>query len=86
MRQLQSLKRNRRSQKINMSFVILGLLSVIFLQACTNIEPWERNYMAESHMLLDPYPLDSILSDHIYFSREGTSGGYGLGGGGCGCN
>jgi len=25
-------------------------------------------------------------SEHMYFSREGTHGGAGVGGGGCGCN
>lgn len=26
------------------------------------------------------------IDDHIYFSREGASGGRSFGGGGCGCN
>jgi len=78
----------RRKLKIlpKTGLMLFSLIGIFSLQACTNVEPWERNYMAESHMLLDPYPLDLTLSDHIYFSREGTSGGYGLGGGGCGCN
>ncbi len=27
-----------------------------------------------------------VIDDHIYFSKEGSSGGRGFGGGGCGCN
>ena len=27
-----------------------------------------------------------ILDDHVYFSKEGSTGGRGSGGGGCGCN
>lgn len=29
---------------------------------------------------------DRLLDDHIYFSKEASSGGRGFGGGGCGCN
>jgi hypothetical protein len=31
-------------------------------------------------------PLESSADDHIYFSKEASSGGQGFGGGGCGCN
>ena len=41
---------------------------------------------AESKMQLIPDPLESYLDEHIYFSKEASSGGQGVGGGGCGCN
>ena len=31
-------------------------------------------------------PLEAAIDDHIYFSKEASSGGRGFGGGGCGCN
>jgi hypothetical protein len=37
-------------------------------------------------MSLDHAPLDATIDDHIYFSKEASSGGRGFGGGGCGCN
>ena len=37
-------------------------------------------------MSLDNAPLDAAIDDHIYFSKEASSGGRGFGGGGCGCN
>jgi hypothetical protein len=37
-------------------------------------------------MLLSAEPLDNALDEHIYFSKEASSGGKGFGGGGCGCN
>jgi len=60
----------------------------ILLGGCSSIgvKPWEKGYLAAKKMQLDPYPLDSFLDDHIYFSKEGSSGGRGAGGGGCGCN
>jgi hypothetical protein len=30
--------------------------------------------------------MQSYLDDHIYFSKEASTGGNGVGGGGCGCN
>jgi Domain of unknown function (DUF4266) len=37
-------------------------------------------------MAFDSDPLDTRFMDHTYFSKEGASGGAGVGGGGCGCN
>jgi hypothetical protein len=31
-------------------------------------------------------PLESLLQDHIFFSKEASSGGDSAAGGGCGCN
>jgi hypothetical protein len=54
--------------------------------ACTTVEPWQRDVLARPEMSLDAYPIDAALDDHIYFSKEASSGGRGFGGGGCGCN
>ena len=56
------------------------------LAACTVVEPWQRDVLARPEMSLDAAPLDAAIDDHIYFSKEGSSGGRGFGGGGCGCN
>lgn len=57
-----------------------------FLSGCVNVQPWERENMAKEHMQLVPNELLSEFENHANFSREGTDGGYGLSGGGCGCN
>jgi len=54
--------------------------------ASLGVEPWERDLLAQDEMSLNASPLDSSLDDHIYFSKEASSGGKGFGGGGCGCN
>ena len=54
--------------------------------ASLGVEPWERDILARPDMQLDAAPLEAALDDHIYFSKEATSGGRGFGGGGCGCN
>ena len=61
---------------------------IIFLTGCSSmgVEPWERDLLAKDSMQLVPDYFDSFYDDHIYFSKEASSGGRGVGGGGCGCN
>ena len=59
---------------------------VLFLAACAQVAPWEKETLARAEMQLDSDPLISALDDHIYFSKEATSGGRSFAGGGCGCN
>lgn len=54
--------------------------------ASVGVEVWERDVLAKSEMQLDHDAVNRALDDHIYFSKEGSSGGRGFGGGGCGCN
>ena len=67
---------------------LLILIAGTSLAGCANlgVRPWEREVLARDDMQLDAQPLDTAIDDHIYFSKEGTSGGRGFGGGGCGCN
>ena len=67
---------------------LLILVAAGSLAGCANlgVKPWEREVLARDDMQLDAQPLDTAIDDHIYFSKEGTSGGRGFGGGGCGCN
>jgi len=64
------------------------LLLLLCLPACSNlgVEPWERDLLAKPSMQIQGDSLDSAFDDHIYFSKEASSGGGGFSGGGCGCN
>jgi hypothetical protein len=64
------------------------VLLVLLLSGCSQlgVKPWERNLLAEREMELISEPLESSFDEHIYFSKEASSGGRGFGGGGCGCN
>lgn len=68
--------------------VILMFLIGTQLVACANlgVQPWERDLLAKEEMALDAQGNDLGLDDHIYFSKEATSGGRAFAGGGCGCN
>lgn len=71
-----------------MKKISLILISVCLLSACENlgVKPWERDTLARKDMALESAAMDSAFDDHIYFSKEASSGGKGFGGGGCGCN
>lgn len=64
--------------------VILGLA----LGGCSSLgaKPWQRGTLARADMQIEADPVQAGLDDHIYFSKEASSGGRGFGGGGCGCN
>jgi len=64
------------------------VLAVVVLCGCSSIgvKPWQRDLLAKESMQLSSSPLDAAIDDHVYFSKEASSGGRGFGGGGCGCN
>jgi hypothetical protein len=66
----------------------ISLTLVALLSGCSGIgvKPWERDLLAQQDMQLISDPIEASLDDHVYFSKEGSSGGRGFGGGGCGCN
>ena len=65
-----------------------SLLALGIASGCSTmgIEPWEREVLAKDEMQLTADPVEAAVDDHIYFSKEASSGGRGFGGGGCGCN
>lgn len=66
----------------------LLILYIALASACSSVgvDPWDRDLLAQKKMQFDADPLDSFLDEHIYFSKEASHGGAGVGGGGCGCN
>ena len=73
----------------------IGRLSFLCLAAgaalvsgCSSlgVKPWQRDVLAREEMRLDANPLDGAIDDHMYFSKEASSGGRSFAGGGCGCN
>jgi hypothetical protein len=72
--------------EINKTITLIGL--VFCAAGCTSmgVEPWERDVLAKEEMQRVTDPVEAALDDHIYFSKEASSGGRGFGGGGCGCN
>jgi len=60
----------------------------IALAGCSSlgVKPWQRDLIAREDMRLDANALDTSVDEHLYFSKEASSGGRSFAGGGCGCN
>jgi hypothetical protein len=71
-----------------MNRILLMAALTLLVAGCSTepLKPWDRDLLAEQKMQLVPSPIDNFLDEHIYFSKEASSGGQGVGGGGCGCN
>ena len=74
---------------------VSGLLMIGVLSSCSTagnilsvseVKPWERGTLARDDMQLVTDSMQQSVDDHIYFSREASTGGVSVQGGGCGCN
>ena len=72
--------------------VILTCLIISSCSTLTNVsiredvKPWEKDILATQAMQFPQDEMFSFSDDHIFFSKEASTGGNGVGGGGCGCN
>ncbi len=65
--------------------VLIVLLAAFALSACAAVKPYERGTL--SHPLMQVTPrLGDTYRPHILAVREGSIGGEGSAGAGCGCN
>jgi len=74
---------------MNCRFGLLGaMVGVVLISGCSalGVKPWQRDVLARDEMQLDSDRLDAAIDDHLYFSKEASSGGRSYAGGGCGCN
>jgi len=68
---------------------ITWILIATIVAGCATMappRPWEKGELARPEMQFDAAPLDTKTTLQIYTSKEAATGGYGAGGGGCGCN
>ena len=73
---------------VKVGVYVAGALLAFCLCGCTTtpVQPWERGRLARWDMRWDPDSLQAAMTDHTYFSKEGSDGHIGAAGGGCGCN
>jgi hypothetical protein len=80
-------RRPKRGRRVLQS---LGLAAVsVVLSGCSALsgpQPWQKGQLAKPEMSMGGDALELRYQSHIYTSKEAASGGYGVGGGGCGCN
>lgn len=75
----------KRKLKIYSEWAAIGI-GLIFAVGCSTVEPYQKGNLSDYTMRSDRDELASVMTSHIQFSREATTGGEGVGGGGCGCN
>jgi len=66
--------------------MLIAAVALLALGGCARVRPWERDLLSDPRMQPDANGVQAAIDDHIYFSKEASSGGRGFGGGGCGCN
>lgn len=77
---------NSRALRVSALLALCALAGGCSSVRLTRVQPWERAALADYTMQPERDPLQAAMSEHIYFSREASSGGRGVGGSGCGCN
>ncbi|MFZ2990330.1 DUF4266 domain-containing protein [Ideonella sp.] len=68
------------------ALALLATTSLLGGCALTPPQAWEKAALSKPEMTMAGDPLAQRFDQHIYTSKENASGGYGVGGGGCGCN
>lgn len=71
---------------IAMFLAVSGCGTVRNMTVKEEVKPWEKDVLATDTMQFPRDPMHAYINDHIYFSKEASTGGSGVGGGGCGCN
>ena len=69
-----------------MKRILALLLLSTAASACVTVKPQQRAILADPTMVFDGDPQASGPIRHVYQNREGSFGGDGVAGGGCGCN
>ncbi|MFQ5901841.1 MAG: DUF4266 domain-containing protein [Thermodesulfobacteriota bacterium] len=67
-------------------FVSLLIFLLPIISGCTTVKPWERVYLADPIMQFDYNKEEKAVREHFLATTEGSTGGFGVSGGGCGCN
>ena len=69
-----------------MALALLVAAAAALGMGCATVKPWDRDLLAQKKMQFTPHLHEAAVDDHIYFSKEGSTGGMDAAGGGCGCN
>lgn len=69
------------------TILLVFCISFLFTACSSKVKPWEKGILAQKQMQLGGgNPMNKKLNEHVFTSKEGSFGGGGIGGGGCGCN
>jgi len=67
--------------------LLIMIVPFLFSGCIKEVSPWEKETLGSDSMKKHSgNDLMSVYEEHIYYSKEGSKGGSGVSGGGCGCN
>lgn len=69
-----------------MRSLLLLVALALAAPACARVKPYERENLSRRAMVSDRQAGERRFEQHARGSREGSDGGTGEAGGGCGCN
>jgi hypothetical protein len=67
-------------------FLALLMIAAMACTSCVTVRPQERAVLADPTMQFEGDPKATAPIQHAIENREGSYGGSGVSGGGCGCN
>jgi Domain of unknown function (DUF4266) len=68
-----------------LALIVFGCAAIGSAAGCATVQPWQRGRLAERCMQFDSDAARVGYMTHWQESREGSAGGFGVQGGGCGC-
>ena len=73
---------------VHMHKILLAFCAIASLTGCGRyaVRPDEKEFLADRIMQPDFDAQETASDQHALSNREGSEGGFGAGGGGCGCN
>ena len=81
------LKATRQTSLLVLTVIsVSGCATISDITSLESVKPWQRGTLAGDEMQLVGDSLQQSVDDHIYFSKEASTGGSSVQGGGCGCN
>src|SRR5579862_2559019 len=70
--------------KTKLMAVGVSVLTLASGCASLGVKAYDRDLLARDEMRLGANPVDAAIDEHMYFSKEASSGGRSYAGGGCG--
>ncbi len=71
-------------KRLILAFAVAG--AALSLGGCVRVKPYQRQWLSERAMRPVAESAEDAWRAHWQSSREGSEGGFGAAGGGCGCN
>jgi hypothetical protein len=69
-----------------LALAVVAVALAVTASGCVRVKPYQREYLSLRFMIPGGEYAEDNFRAHWQSSREGSEGGFGAAGGGCGCN